>query len=320
MGMSGYVSPTVRRRRLAAELRRLRALAGLKEEEVAELVGWSPSKVSRYELARTGLRPSDVRKLLEVYRVDSSHQEELLALAREATVKGWWEEYADVVPEDYLALIGLEAEATSELSWHLDLIPGLLQTENYARSVNTHFQNALSATPPSKIERSVQLRLRRQQRLTGEPPLEYSAVLDEAVLRRRVADAAIMREQLVHLVEIARLPSVTLRIMRLADSNPIVINSFDLLTFGTEPVTRMPDVVWGEILQSAIFFEGEADTYQYRFMFGRLAELALGPSRSADLVASIADEVWRLQACSTGMREGCWVSPLVSLSVVAQLL
>jgi transcriptional regulator with XRE-family HTH domain len=294
--MPGYVSPTVRRRRLAAELRRLRALAGLKEEEVAELVGWSPSKVSRYELARTGLRPSDVRKLLDAYRVDSHHQEELLALAREATDKGWWEEYADVVSEEYLALIGMEAEATSELSWHLDLIPGLLQTENYARSVNTQFQNAMSPTPPTKIERSVQLRLRRQERLTGDPPLDYSVVLDEAVLRRRVADVAIMREQLAHLVEVAQLPSVTLRIIRLSDSNPIVTNSFDLLTFGTEPGTRMPDVVWGEILRTAIHFEGEADTYQYRFMFGRLAELALGPSQSADLVASIADEVWHLRA------------------------
>jgi hypothetical protein len=264
-------------------------------EQVAELVGWSPSKVSRYELARTGLKPADVRKLLDVYRVDSRRQDELLSLAREATDKGWWEEYADAVSEEYLALIGLEAEATSELSWRLDVIPGLLQTEKYARSVNTQFQNALGPTPPSKIERSVQVRLRRQQRLTGDPPLEHAVVLDEAVLRRRAAEVAVMREQLAHLVEVAQLPSVTLRVLRLADNNPLITSSFDLLTFGTEPDTRMPDVVGVETLGTAIYFEGEADTYQYRFMFGRLAELALGPSESADLIARLAEEVWRLQ-------------------------
>lgn len=295
--MSEYVSPTVRRRRLAAELRRLRGRAGLKVEEVAELVGWSPSKVSRYELARTGLKPADVRKLLDAYRIDSRRQDELLTLAREATDKGWWEEYADVISEEYLALIGLEAEATSELSWRLDVVPGLLQTEKYARSLNTQFQNTLGPTPPGKVERSVQVRLRRQQRLTADAPLELAVVLDEAVLRRRAADVAVMREQLAHLVEVAQLPSVTLRVLRLADNNPIITSSFDLLTFGTEPDTRMPDVVGVETFLAAIYFEGEADTYQYRFMFGRLAELALGPSESTDLIGRIADEVWRLQTC-----------------------
>jgi transcriptional regulator with XRE-family HTH domain len=290
--MPAKVSPEVRRRRLAAELRRLRDRAGLTGDEVASRLGWSPSKVSRYELARTGLRPADVKKMLVAYGVDGQRQRELLALAQEATEKGWWEEYSDVMSEDYVSLIGLEYEAGIECSWHLEVVPGLLQAEAYARQVNTRGYS-LSLVPPSLIERSVRARMKRQEVLTRDSPLELSVVLDEAVLRRNIGGPSVMKRQLNHLIEAAQLPNISLRVLRLADDCPIVMNSFDLLGFGrSDQETTMPDVVWTEHLRSTLYFEGEADTYQYRIVFERLFESAVGESDSLELIARTTAELW----------------------------
>src|SRR3984957_12539214 len=128
-------SPTVRRRRLAAELRQLREAKGRSGESVAHALRWSPSKISRYERAKTGLRPSEVERLLDYYGVKGTHREMLLALAQDASQKGWWEEYADSLPEDYQQFIGLEHEATAVAIWHVDVVAGLLQTEGYARHI-----------------------------------------------------------------------------------------------------------------------------------------------------------------------------------------
>jgi transcriptional regulator with XRE-family HTH domain len=289
--MPGNVSPEVRRRRLAAELRRLRDRSGQTGDEVASQLGWSPSKVSRYELARTGLRPSDVRKMLEVYGVEPARQEELLALARQATTKGWWEEYADVMNDEYVSIIGLEDEATSESSWYIEVIPGLLQTEAYARSVNSRGYS-LGPVPPRQIERSIQARMRRQHLLHRDPPLELTVVLDESVLRRKLAPAPVMREQLQHLTELADLPNVTLRVLTLGADFPIAMGSFDLLRFGDDGTATLPDVVYTEHLRSTLYFEGEADTYQYRLVFELLLESSLEVSPSQDLIANIATKVW----------------------------
>jgi transcriptional regulator with XRE-family HTH domain len=158
--MAGSVSPEVSRRRLAAELRRLRGASGLKTAEVARQLGWSPSKVSRYELARTGLKPSDVRVMLAFYRVETNRQDDLLALAQEASERGWWEQYSDVLSEDHISLVGLEDEATAEQAWHLEVIPGLLQTEGYARRLISKGYS-LAPVPPTQMDRIVRLRLRR---------------------------------------------------------------------------------------------------------------------------------------------------------------
>jgi transcriptional regulator with XRE-family HTH domain len=288
--MSGSVSPEVRRRRLAAELRRLRGESALKTAEVARGLGWSPSKVSRYELARTGLRPSDVRDMLTFYGVEPGRQDDLIALAREATERGWWEEYSDVQSDDHISLVGLEDEATSELAWHLEVIPGLLQSERYARRLILNGYS-LAPVPPSQIDRSVALRLRRQKVLTRNPPLELSAVIDEAVLRRRVGSPQVMREQLQHLIEVADLPNVSLRVLKLAEESPAMMNSFDVLRFGDQGV-RMPDVVYTEHFRATLQFEGETDTYQYQVLFQRLQEAALDESRSIRFIDQIADESW----------------------------
>jgi transcriptional regulator with XRE-family HTH domain len=289
--MPARISPEVRRRRLAAELRRLRDRSGLTGDEVARQLGWSPSKVSRYELARTGLRPGDVRALLEVYRVDAARQDELLALARQATSKGWWDELSDIMTEEYISIIGLEEEATAEWAWHLDVIPGLLQTEDYARAVNDRGYS-LAPVPPSHIERSIQTRMRRQQILTRDPPLELSVVLDESVLRRRFGSAAVMRSQLEYLLAVAERPNISVRVIRLADETPIAMNSFDLLRFGPSEDATMPDVVWTEHVTTALYFEGEADTFQFRIVFERLEQGALSAPESLHFISELAARTW----------------------------
>jgi transcriptional regulator with XRE-family HTH domain len=288
--MPRNVSPEVRRRMLAAGLRQLREESGLKTSEVARRLRWSPAKVSRYELARTGLKPPDVRQMLVFYGVDAQRQGELLALAEEASEKGWWEEFSDVLPEEHISLIGLEDEATAEWSWHLEVITGLLQTKEYAIQVNSKGYS-LAPVPPSRIDRSVAVRMKRQERLTQEPPLKLAAVLDEAVLRRRIGDKRVMRNQLHHLIAVAQLPNVCLRIIKLSDESPMVMNSFDMLRFGDRGAT-MPDVVYTEHFRGTLHFEDEADTYQYQIVFKRLQEAALGEQESLDFIDQIVRQVW----------------------------
>ncbi len=288
--MPGKVSPEVRRRRLAAELRRLRERAGLKTTEVASRLGWSPAKVSRYELARTGLKPSDVRLMLAFYGIDGRRQDELLALAFEASEKGWWEAFSDVLADEHISLIGLEDEATDEWSWHLEVIPGLLQTNEYARQVN--FKGySLTPVPGSQIERSVAVRMKRQELLTRNPPLKVRAVLDEGVLRRGFGGPEVMRGQLRHLIEMARRPNISLRVLPFGDDTTITMNSFDLLRFGAQS-GEMPDVAYTEHFRATLYFEGETDTLQYELVFERLWAGALDEAESVRLIERIASHVW----------------------------
>ena len=155
-------SPTVRRRRLAAELRGIRESKGKSGDTVAAALKWSPSKISRYERARTGLRPREVERLLDYYQITGSHRELLLGLAEDATQKGWWEEFADSLSEDYKQFIGLEHEATSMAIWHVDVVTGLLQTEEYARHIIGSYSR-VEPVAPGMIGRLVRVRMRRQQ-------------------------------------------------------------------------------------------------------------------------------------------------------------
>jgi transcriptional regulator with XRE-family HTH domain len=287
---SGNVSPEVRRRRLAAELRRLRGEKGLKTTEVASQLGWSPSKVSRYELARTGLKPSDVRVMLAFYGVEADRQNDLVALAVEAAERGWWEEFSDVQSEDHISLVGLEDEATAEWAWHLEVIPGLLQTEGYARRLISKGYS-LAPVPPSQLDRGVKLRMRRQEVLTRNPPLNLSAVIDEAVLRRRVGSAEVMRDQLNHLIEVAQLPNVSLRVLRLDEESPAMINSFDVLRFDDQGA-RVPDVAYTEHFRGTLHFEDEADVHQYLILFQMLQESALSEPQSLRFIEQIISEAW----------------------------
>jgi transcriptional regulator with XRE-family HTH domain len=219
-------SPAVRRRRLAAELRRLRTSTGKTAEDVGKVLGWSKAKISRYELAQGGLKPDDVARLLEFYGVQGSHREQLLTLAEEATHKGWWEAYSDVLIEGHLEYIGLEAEATSILEWQINVVPGLLQVERYARGVLAGYQEVATISPRA-IERRLETRLIRQQLLTRDEPLEYVALLDESVLHRQRGDASVMHAQLQRLVDFSEsFTNVTIRILPLKRSHGLAVDSF----------------------------------------------------------------------------------------------
>jgi len=178
-------SPTVRRRRLAAELREIRERRGKSGDAVAAALRWSPSKVSRYELARTALKPREVERLLDYYEVTGSRRDVLLALAEDAARKGWWEEYADTLSPDYQQFIGLEHEASTVAIWHVEVVAGLLQTEAYARHVIGAYSE-VEPVAPGMIERLVKVRMRRQHVLDRDPDLHLSVVLDESILGRRI--------------------------------------------------------------------------------------------------------------------------------------
>lgn len=284
-------SPVVRQRRLAAELRRLRERMGLTGDEVAKQLSWSASKLSRFELGRSVPKPADLARLLDRYGVAADRRAELLALADEATGKGWWEAYSDVLPDELMSLIGMEAEARSSWIWHVELIPGLLQTKEYAREVYRGFQR-IAHVPPANMERRLEARLARQQVLTRDPPFELSVVLDESALRRKMADDAVMHSQLMRLMEVAELPNLDLRVMPLERLHPIVSDSFILLRFGEAHDTRLPDVVYTERLSSNLVFEDENETYLYQVAFEYLVDAALSPQETTDLISRTADQLW----------------------------
>ena len=224
------------------------------------------------------------------YAVEPNRQNALLALAVEASERGWWEEYSDVLSEDHISLVGLEDEATAERAWHLEVIPGLLQTEGYARRLISRGYS-LAPVPPTQIDRSVRLRIRRQEVLTRNPPLELSVVIDEAVLRRLVGSPEVMRNQLDHLIDMAHLPNVSLRVLRLGEESPAMINSFDVLRFDDQGV-KMPDVAYTEHFRATLHFEDETDTHQYLILFQMLQEAALSEEESVRFVEQIISEVW----------------------------
>jgi hypothetical protein len=264
-------------------------------EAVADVLGWSKAKVSRYELARSGLKPSDVEGLLSLYGVRGEQREQLLALAMEATKKGWWEAYSDILTEEYLAFIGLEAEATSVLQWQINVIPGLLQTEQYARQIFSGYQD-VRAAPPTVIERRVETRLIRQRVLTRDQPLDLQVILDESVLRRQRGDRAVMHAQLQHLVDASELPNVTLQILPLDGPKGLALDSFAILHFGKAHETQLHDVVSTESLRNYLYVEGETDTYEFRLAFERLTQESLGPGESREFVLRTSGQLWALPA------------------------
>ncbi len=291
--MSTSGSPTARRRRLAAELRRLREQSGRTGEAVADLLGWSKAKVSRYELARSRLKPSDVARLLDIYHVDGEHREQLLTLAEEATQEGWWEAYSDVLTEEYLAFIGLEDEATSVLQWQINMIPGLLQTERYAQEIFSGYQK-VSPTAPTIIERRVQTRLIRQRVLTRDQPLELAVIVDESVLRRQRGDRLVMHEQLQYLAEAAKRPNVTVLILPLAGPKRLALDSFQILQFGPAHETSLHDLVSIESLRNYHYVQGETDTYEFRLAFEHLVQESLNPEESREYILRTAHQLWAL--------------------------
>jgi len=289
--VTSSASPTVRRRRLAAELRRLRG--GRTGTTVAKALGWSPAKVSRYELGQGSFPLEEIEKLLNYYGVTEPRQTQLLDLAAEANERAWWDNYADALSPTYRELLGLESEATSELVWQVTAVPGLLQTEGYARAIHDAHQQVV-LEPPGVFERRVAARMIRQQVLTSRnPPLQLSAVIDEAVLLRKVGTREVMSGQLRHLREVAELPNIKIRILPLQSETSLKADSFTVFEFSSEDASdNLGDVVNTEAVTDQLRIEGESETYVFRLIFRAFAEASLSPEESRERILQTAQQLW----------------------------
>jgi transcriptional regulator with XRE-family HTH domain len=283
-------SPTVRRRRLAAELRAIRESRGKSGDAVAAALKWSASKISRYERARTSLRPREVERLLDYYEITGPRRALLLGLAEDAAQKGWWEEFGDSISEEYQQFIGLEYEATSMSIWHVDVVTGLLQTEAYARHIISSLSR-VEPIPPGMIGRIVAVRMRRQQVLDRDG-LHLSVVLDESVLKRRIGDESVMYEQLQRLAQEADKPNVTVQVLPLNAQHSVFGESFVIFGFAVDGNAITQEVVSTETMKGGFILEAERETYLHRIAFQILADAALDPAASRELILQTAESHW----------------------------
>ncbi len=283
-------SPTVRRRRLAAQLREIRESQGKSGDAVATALKWSTSKISRYERAKTGLQPREVERLLDYYEITGPRRALLLALAEDATQKGWWEEFTDSLSDDYRAFIGLEHEASSIAICHVEVVPGLLQTEEYARHIISSYSRVEPITP-GMIERLVKVRMRRQEVLDHES-VQLSIVLDESILQRRIGEDMVMHDQLQRLAREADRPNLTLHVLPLDARYPVFAESFVIFGFGPDGDAMLQDVVWMEHLKNDFSLDGEKETYLHRLAFDLLVDAALDLVDSKALILRTAETHW----------------------------
>ncbi|GAQ66940.1 MULTISPECIES: helix-turn-helix domain-containing protein [Streptomyces] len=287
--MASNVNPTVRRRRLGQELRRLRELKGMTAEEVAERLLVSQSKISRLENGRRSISQRDVRDLCGVYEVEDQRVvDSLMQMAKDSRQQGWWHAFGDV---PYSVYIGLETDAASLRVYDPQVVPGLLQTRPYAEAL---IAGALPETTAADIEKRVQVRLRRQERISApESPLRLWTVLDESALRRVVGNRSLMREQLEHLVEQSQLPHVTVQVIPFdMGAHPGLNGQYAILEF---PDASDSSVVYIEGVTSDLYLEKPADVQKYSVMYEHLRAQALNVEQSRQLIGQIAKEYARLR-------------------------
>ena len=279
-------SPTVRRKRLTVELRRLREQAGLTCEDVGHRLECSGTRISRMETGRIGARPGDVRELLEIYGVTGAAADALVQLARDARRKGWWHAYGRVLPPWFEAYVGLESDAARLHDFQPSVVPGLLQTEDYARAI---LRSAPHPGGGEDIDLRVALRMRRQAVLGRAGPPQVQVVLGESVLWMHIGGPAVMRAQLLRLADLAAGPDLTLQVLPLrtaAHAQPA--GPFTMLEFA-DPAD--PTMVYLEHLTGSLLLEEEDEVQRYRAMFDHLRAAALAPGPSADLIARTAAEL-----------------------------
>jgi transcriptional regulator with XRE-family HTH domain len=271
---------------LGAELRRHREAAGVTIDVVAERLGCSPSKVSRIETGHTGAAPRDVQDMLDIYGVDESVQRELVQIAREARQKGWWHPYSPVLTSAY---VGLEAAARSIRTYEQQVVPGLLQTEEYAIAM---IRAARLGDTARDIEQRVRVRMERQSLLIQDDPIDLRVVLDEAVLSRPVGGDEVMRDQLRKLIECARLSNVTLQILPFTvGAHAGMDGTFAILEFEADEDT---DVVFAENATGGLFLEKAEELRMYDSVFETIREMACDPQESIDMIEMLVEEpLWK---------------------------
>ncbi|MFI9340772.1 helix-turn-helix domain-containing protein [Streptomyces sp. NPDC052773] len=282
--------PTVRRRRLAAELRRLRKAAELSHEEVTEQTGISRTTLYRIESARVTPQPRTVITLLDTYRVGDAERGEIIELAKVADTQGWTRPYHADLRESLTAYIAFEAEASGVRNYQSLFIPGLLQTEQYARAV---IPGVWPSATTKDIDQHVQARMERQALLTKDNPLDLTVVIDEAALRRCVGGPAVMAEQMQRLQVAAKQPHVSVQVIPYAvGAHPGMPGSFSLLSF---PDPDYDELVYIDSMAGDVFLESEADISQYTNTFNTLRALALSPDDSLSMIATAMHDLTREQ-------------------------
>ncbi|HUZ26176.1 MAG TPA: helix-turn-helix transcriptional regulator [Streptosporangiaceae bacterium] len=268
-----------------AELKRMRDAAGLSQEVVAERLDWHPTKVMRIETGRTSPHPNDVRLMVELYGMTDREQvTALVKLARDARQRGWWYSYRDILLNRYDFFIGLESEAASIRNFELAMIPGLLQTEDYARSLIRGGPYELSR---EEVERRVEVRLTRQEVLSKEDRPQLWAILDESVIRRVVGAPAIMCEQLEHLITVCDQGRTTVQVVPYgADPHPGLAGSFVIFGFD-EP--SEPDVVYLETVGGNLYVDKPEETRLFATAFDHLRAAAISPRDTRAMLRAAAD-------------------------------
>lgn len=281
-------SPTVRRRELGALLRRLREEKGFTVKQVTEHLLCSPSKVSRIETGQRGATQRDVRDLCDLYGVaDNAERGRLMQLARESKQQGWWQSYD--LPFGTPTYVGLEAEAVRIREFDCGVVSGLLQTPDYVRAL--HLNPMPEPSPrevtPDLVDQRVEVRLIRQQLLTRRtpPPLNFWAVLDEAVLHRVIGGPAVMQSQLQLVLDRMQLGNLTVQVLPFgAGAHPATGSSFSILEFSGD----VPDIVYSEGLEGFMFMERPEEITMYDRVFERLSSMAMNQDQSAEFIMKLS--------------------------------
>jgi transcriptional regulator with XRE-family HTH domain len=275
--------PTVRRMLVGAQLRRLRTEQGLTREQAGEAIRASEWKIHRLENGQVGFKDRDIIDLLRRYGVtDPDEVAALVELAREANAPGWWHHYGDILPQWFRAYVDLEAVATLIRAYEGQLVPGLLQTEDYMRAV---IGGAYLNDAPEEVEHRVALRVTRQTLLERADGPRLWAVVDEAALRRPVGGPEVMRGQLERLIEATKLPNVTLQILPLtAGAHPAMVGAFSILRFADD---ELPDVVYLEHLTNAVYLDKREDVDQHLHVMETICVRSKPPGKTVELLDKI---------------------------------
>lgn len=289
--MTQRQSPTVRRRRLALTLRQLRDSAGLSAADAARRVDHDASWLSRIESAEVRPHPNDVRALLSLYNVEGDQAEAVIAVARQAKQRGWWQRYTDVLPDWFTTYVGMESEASVIRTYECQMVPGLLQTKDYARAA---FQGAPVPMRDDEVERQVALRLERQAILTSDEPPLLRVVIDEGAVRRMVGGPAVMMAQINRLIEESRRSNIQILMLPYA-AGVGFDGSFVILNFPPLPAPY-PDaaedqMVYVDTLTGALYLERPAEVSAYSAAYEQLQALALGPKETRDTLSKIVADL-----------------------------
>ncbi|MET8048651.1 helix-turn-helix transcriptional regulator [Streptosporangium sp. NPDC005286] len=285
--MGAQRSPSVRRRRLAAELQRLRKEAGLTRDQAAEHAGCSPVTITRIESATSAATVALVAMMLDLYGVTGERQEALMQLARDARKRGWWYKVSEAIPEWVQSYVGLEEEAATFREYQSEFVPGLLQTEGYARAV---MRSAPVLPPDEEMERRLSIRMKRQERALErpDPPMMW-CILNEAVIRRPVGGVQSMQDQLQRLIQLSERSYITLQVLPFsAGVHPAMDGGFTVLSF---PKMSDPDTVYVEYWQGSVYLEDPREVDAYVLLFDHLRARALGPDQTRSLIEQAIREM-----------------------------